>query len=427
MQILLLDDSIHASSRMNQLKGYKVEHCRTMREVAGMTPELVIVDEATTPEAVRELQEWGLSVCMVAERVTVSLRRKYPMLQDMVTMKSLLSYVKDHVSTNKEPVELKEADQVAATQEKTVSTSKEEHVVKTVAMPSVIRPPVKGAHILGFLSLRNFGGGSGKTGVLYNFAAYAAEEGCKTLVVDLDPKGLFGYLAGSQQDLTTHHWTNLMRQNPEGLSERAVFDNIELHEKYGFYMITAASREEMIRREEFRWILEQTRPYFDLILFDMPSTWEDTTLDLMQKADKLYMFGLYDQMQYVEFKKSIQSATHPLIGGTTTDKMVIMLGRAYIGKNREIEIEEVRKQLGVEHVFLIPEDPLFQRYRNQHKAIVLEKPAAASAKAMVPWLEQQLDLTIPVTNLPALYKPKKGVFEWLFGSSKRKTPVGKEV
>ncbi len=427
MKLVLFDHSPQASARLYMLNRYEPEHVQTIHEFVGLTPDLVLLDESMAPEVAHELMEqWGLSVCVLAERVTIALRRKFPMVKDVVTDAKLLSYLQERFATDDEPVPERPLNEVA------VSLETSQSAVSVPPKPVVAVTPMmvsrdhrssakRHAKIIGCVSLRNFSGGAGKSGVAFNYAAYAVKHGHKVLVIDIDPKGPFGRLADAKHGLTTEHWCNLMNQQQgASMTERAVFDNVERQQTYGFYMITSPSREDMIKDYQLRWILEQTEPYFDLILFDMPAIWDMATLEMMHMADELILFGQYDPFQYEEYQRSIQIVTNPLVGGMTKERLTVVIGRGHFGKNKIIELEEVKKQLGVENALFIPEDPLYQQYRNQRKAIVLEHPSAPCAKAMRPLFEFSQQTSS--SSLPALYEPtKKGLFSRLFGSKNKKS------
>jgi len=431
LKLVLFDDSTKASERLRNLAVYEPEHIRTIHELVGLAPHLILVDEAVTPEAVKEVMDWGLAVCIFAQRVTVALRRKFPMVKDVVTDAKVLSYLEERFTPESEQSTPVEDPVSIRTNSATAIPVSPTQAIVTPALSDQRPIAGRGGQVLGFVSLRSHGGGAGKTGVVFNYAAYAVKHGRKVLVIDLDPNGPFGVLAVAHQDLTTEHWCNLMKQHQGAtMTERAVLDNVERQEPYGFYMITSPSREDMIKKHELRWILEQTRPYFDLVFFDMPATWTGTTIEMMHMADEVLLFGQYDPIQYVEYKRSIPKVTNPLIGAMTKERLHVVLGRAYLGKNRDVELDEVKRQLGVENAMLIPEDPLFQQFRNAHKAIVLEKPSAECAKALLPWLKARMADERFNSNLPALYEPrgKIGLFQRLFrGIPKSSKPSKKAV
>lgn len=422
------------------LSKYQPEHCRTMHEFAGFNPDLVLLDENQTPEIATELMDWGIHVCILAERVTVSLRRKFPMVKDMVTDGKLLDYLDAYFTPAHEENDQKDEVRSSVSNHESATTMLAVAVETSSPSISLESSPImrstrveprsnRNAKVVGFVSLRSHGGSAGKTGVLYNYAAYSAKQGKKVVVVDLDPSGPFGELAEATQDLTTEHWCNLMNQYQEGgMTERAVFDNVEQQKRYGFYMIPAStSSEAMIEKEQFRWILAQMITCFDLVVFDLPATWTMTTIEMMRNADELFLFGPYDRYQYKAFKRTIEKITHPLNVGLSRDRLYAFLGRGYLNKNKEIELEEVKRQLGLDKVILIPEDPLFHQYRNESKAIVLENPKAECAKPLIPWLERQMSDEMAGSNLPTTYEPlthkSGGLFAWLF-SKKNKVHRG---
>lgn len=429
MKLVLFDDSVRASERLRVLAPYQPEHVCTIHELVGLKPDLVLMDESITPEIANEVLEWGLSLCLLAGRVTIALRRKFPRVKDMMTDAQLLAYLQERFDPQTNEIEGTElpavTESVPSPEHQEPETGRLQSGVSTPAVPvrtnpiRIERPAVRGAKIIGYVSLRNYSGGAGKTGIAFNNAAYMVKQGRKVLVIDIDPRGPFGVLSRAGQGLTTEHWCNLMNQQRGGaMTERAVFDNVERQQPYGFYTITSPSKETMIEPGQFKWILEQTRPYFDLIIFDMPAIWDMTTIEMMRMADDLCLFGQYDPMQYAEYKRSVEIITNPLVVGTTKERLNVVLGRGHFGKNRDIELEEVKQQLGVEHALLIPEDPLFQQYRNQHKSIVLEKPGADCAKAMLPLFEKQMTDDNLSSNLPVLYEPiQKGWLNRLFGSN----------
>ena len=442
MPIILLDDSIHASERMSILQKWQPEHAKSIRDIVGLTPDLVLIDEGVTPETAQELMTWGLPVCLVTTRVSIAVRRRFPMVKDMVTNEQLQNYVQRHMSETEDPSmdttgpqsteqvdpEMTPKADAEQVESMTVSVPATSPVVYTTITHDEDDSILRRAKIVGFVSLRSHGGGAGKTGVCYNYASYAAKQGRKVLLVDMDPNGPLGVLSSIESDLSTEHWCNLMQQyQGKPMTERAVFDNIECQHPYGFYIIPAPSKESMISKEQFKWILTQVHSFFDLIIFDMPATWTITTIEMMRQADELILFGQYDPIQYLEYKRSIEKITNPLVVGLSRERLNVVLGRAYIGKNREIELEEVRKQLGVEQVIIIPEDPAFQQFRNDHKAIVVEKPSAHCAKAMLPWMQQQVNALSVKSNLPVPYAPsnKRGFLARLFGMKQTKAVVHK--
>ncbi|MCF8567441.1 AAA family ATPase [Alicyclobacillus tolerans] len=429
---MLFDDSNKASERLHRLRGYQPEHVQTIHEFVGLTPDLVLIDESLSPETARELMEqWGLSVCLLAERVTIALRRKFPMVKDMVTDAKLDAYLEERSSSGQDDSQEKaKPDRSAHSIEPAPAKSEMAQPLAALPLPVSVsngRSSTKRhAKIIGFVSLRNFSGGAGKSGVAFNYAAFAVKHGHKVLVIDIDPKGPLGRMSGAKQGLTTEHWCNLMNQQQgTSMTERAVFDNVERQQPYGFYMITSPSRDDMIYKHQLRWILEQTEPYFDLILFDMPAFWDMATVEMMHMADELMLFGQYDPFQYEEYQRSIEIVTNPLVGGMTKERLTVVIGRGHFGKNQAIELDVVKRQLGVDKALFIPEDPLYQQYRIQQKAIALEHPSAPCAKAMLPLFESAKEG--PSTHLPALYEPsqKGGLFTRLFGG--RKNPRKKAV
>ena len=234
MLLLLFDDSTKVSERLRLLSEYQPEHCRTMHEFAGFKPDLVLLDEAMTPEIAKELIDWGIAVCVMAERVTVNLRRRFPMVKDMATNANVLAYLADYFVSDEEELEeertvepissatiVESAATTAPMSEKTDSrkSSFNRQNAMTPLDPSIVistrqesrSVSNRGAKIVGFVPLRGNGGSAGKTGVLFNYAAYMAARGKKVIVVDLDPGGPLGELSGATQDLNTEHWCNLMR------------------------------------------------------------------------------------------------------------------------------------------------------------------------------------------------------------------------
>lgn len=439
MKLVLFDDSARASERLGRLAPYHPEHVRTIHEFVGMTPDLVLMDESVTPETANELLQWGIPVCLLASRVTIALRRKFPMVKDMVTDSQVMAYLEERFGMEQES-----SENLEAVTEVLVSKPDASPFTQTKAtLGPVVSPPVSSspfsrmtrrAHLVGFVSLRDQSGGAGKSGVAFNYAAYATKQGSRVLVIDVDPKGPFGKLAHAEAGLTTEHWCNLMtQQQGAAMTERAVLDNVERQQPYGFDMITSSGRHEMLKQEQLRWILEQTAPYFDYVFVDMPAAWDMVTLETMRVADEVLLFGQYDPFQYEDYRESIQTVTNPIVGGMTKEHVTVVIGRGHFGKNWSIELEEVKRQLGVDKVLFIPEDPLYPQYRNQHKAVVLEHPSAPCAKAMLPLFEKHEAEQTLSSNLPALYEPvQKG--SWLsrlFGSkpkpqkkSKRKGTAG---
>lgn len=443
--LLLFDHSTKSSERLLKLANYHPEHCRTLHEFAGFKPDLVLLDEAMTPEIAKELIDWGIEVCILAERVTVALRRKFPMVKDMVTDGKLLAYLSDYFQLNEEENEVGQGvsdsvNESAATIPLTMTKMKKSPISSSQTSlanspsPPVMVPPRqeprpafnRAAKVVGFVSLRSWSGSAGKTGVMFNYAAYATSHGKKVIVVDLDPGGPLGSLAEATQELNMEHWGNLMRQRQnELMTERAVLDNVERQQRYGFYMIPSSKTSaSMIEKEQFRWMLSQIKPYFDVVIFDLPATWTSTTFEMMRNADELFLFGLYDHHQYEAYKRTIEQITNPLNVGMTRDRLHTFLGRAYLGKNKDVELEEVKRQLNLEKVVLIPEDRLFFEYRDESKAIVIEHPKAESAKALIPWLESQMSDDAATAHVPALYEPKRntksGFLTRLFRGNKSK-------
>ena len=425
MKIVLFDDSTKASERLRVLESYKPEHVRTIHEFVGLTPDLVLMDESATTETANELLEWGLALCLLAERVTIALRRKFPRVKDMVTDAQLLGYLQERYTAeyhNEVGTPETETRVETRVQVKTHPKQQEPNPKGSespAVIPSRYRPSntVRRAHIVGFVSLRDQSGGAGKSGVAFNYAAYTAKQGHRVLVIDVDPKGPFGKLSNATQGLTTEHWCNLMNQQQgASMTERAVYDNVERQQEYGFFTITSSGQHRMLEQSELRWILEQTAQYFDYVLFDMPAGWDLATLETMRVVDELLLFGQYDPFQYEEYKQSIQLVTNPLLSGITKEHITVVIGRGHFGKKWSIELEEVKNQLGVDQVLFIPEDPLYQQYRNQRKAVVLEHPSAPCAKAMLTLFETQITEKTS-SNLPVLYEPvQKGWLNRLFGS-----------
>jgi Mrp family chromosome partitioning ATPase len=445
MQLILLDDTAYAAQRMDVLATYQPIHCQTIHEVAGSVPDLILLDETMSQEIANELVEWGLLVVILAERVTVRVRRKFSMVRDVVTVETVIAFIEDRFSAPAPTPPVgerassethKENEAAPLFHAETAATNAPTPTVERQPTPTVNPPLVlpprqtshlasnRGAKLVGFVPLRSNGGGAGKTGVAFNYAAYLAAGGKKVLAIDLDPTGPFKKIAEATQQLTTEHWCNLMKQQQGGaMTERAVIDNVERQTTYGFYMISSSSRRSMIEKDQFRWILAQTTPFFDLIVFDLPATWTETSVEMMRNADELFIFGLYDPVQYEEYKRTIdEDITNPLIVGATRDRLSIFLGRAYVGKNEEEERAEVKRQLDVPHVIFIPEDPLFLHYRNEHQAIVIERTKAISAKKLLPWLEAQRANFVHADTIPALYEPKatQGWAAKLFGTKPKR-------
>lgn len=418
MKLVLFDDSTKASERVRRLEAYQPEHVRTIYEFVGMTPDLVLMDESVTPETANELLQWGISVCLLAERVTIALRRKFPMLKDMVTDRQVMAYLEERFADEQEhPEDLETITNVPVSQPEANAFTPSKGTLAPVISPPVpsnpLSPMSRRAHIVGFVSLRDQSGGAGKSGVAFNYAAYARKQGSRVLVVDVDPKGPFGKLAHAEAGLTTEHWCNLMTQQQGSMmTERAVLDNVERQQPYGFDIITSSGRHEVLKQEQLRWILEQTAPYFDYVFVDMPAAWDMVTLETMRVADEVLLFGQYDPFQYEDYRESIQTVTNPIVGGMTQEHVTVVIGRGHFGRNWSIELEEVKRQLGVDKVWFIPEDPLYPQYRNQHKAVVLEHPSAPCAKAMRPLFETHESERSFGSNLPALYEPVQKGF-WL--------------
>ncbi len=534
LQIVLLDNSLSAQERLEMLASYRPEHYRSLLELAGIHPDLVIVDEGQGPDVVRELQEeWGIPICVVAKRVTLQLRRRFPRVRDMVSDAQLLDFLREqaeklephnepsetslakqmpsssqaesNLSTERGPQTRVSSDRKASTRpalslqspgkpsvqssgtpkskpvltlsRKSVgsevkaagnesSTSPASQVSAYSSIPAgspvpsepseplepptsrgtqepipttrhTVRQEIRGgrsrrARIFAIGPLRNTGGGAGKTGFVFNFAAYAAKRGLSVLVVDLDPNGVFGTLADAEGELNVAHWQHLMEQNPDAhLTERAVLDSVEHHPAFGFSLIAAAAKVSVISTEVLSWILTQTAPYFDLILVDSPSMWADPIVTMMQEADRLILIGLHDAAQYPHYKATLDLITNPAMRiGVPRERIRVIISRAYLGKNWDVEMEEISRQLNMPLSLIIPEDQRFYEYRENHKAIVLEKKNAEYSKAVIPWFDTQLaELREVSQNLPAVAtaqsqdKSRGGFFARLFGGGKKTAKV----
>ncbi|WP_245632920.1 AAA family ATPase [Alicyclobacillus kakegawensis] len=528
---MLLDNSLSAQERLEMLASYRPEHYRSLLELAGIHPDLVIVDEGQGPDVVRELQEeWGIPICVVAKRVTLQLRRRFSRVRDMISDAQLLDFLREQAEKREpqdEPREALPSEEMSAsvqadpnlsvergpettrvssarkaftrpalslrspgkplaessgtpkpkpamtlsrrsapalTQVKTEGTTSPASTVSAASayfstpsgspVPSLppepskpstpdpspsprptVRQETRGgrsrrARIFAVGPLRNTGGGAGKTGFVFNFASYAAKQGFSVLVVDLDPNGVFGTLADAQGELNVAHWQHLMEQNPDAnLTERAVLDSVERHPVFGFSLIAAAAKVSVISTEVLSWILNQTAPYFDLILVDMPAMWADPIVTMMQEADRLILIGLHDAAQYPHYKATLDLITNPAMRiGVPRERIRVIISRAYLGKNRDVEMEEISRQLNMPLSLIIPEDQRFYEYRENHKPIVLEKRNAEYTKTVIPWFDTQLaELRDVARNVPVLAqgleKRRGGFFARLFGGGKKTAKI----
>ncbi|SFV07018.1 AAA family ATPase [Alicyclobacillus macrosporangiidus] len=479
MQIVLLDDSPSALERLQALAEYNPEHYRSILEVAGLHPDWVVVDEDQGPEVVRELQdEWGLNTCVVAKRVTLQLRRRFPRVRYMVSDAQLIDFFAEQAGTPEATSDESGTSQASTTESKETH-SEANHIPGTgsvrkeasrpalslgtlkrgateessaKAKSSVTAPKIstavhattesnasyssrqalrkrnRRAHVIAVGPLRNTGGGAGKTAFVFNFAAYAAKKGLKVLVVDLDPNGVLGTLADASGELNVSHWQHLMLQNPDArMTERAVQDSVEYHPVFNFSLIAAAKRASVIPTELLSWIMTQTEPHYDLILVDTPSMWAEPIVTMMQEADRLVLVGLHDAAQYPHYKATLELLMSPTMNiGVPRERIHVIISRAYLGKNRDVEMEEISRQLDMPLSLIIPEDPRFYSYRENHKAIVLERQTSEYSRAVIPWFDAQLaELRGGSQNLPALVPAQKsgknggGFFARLFGGGKK--------
>ena len=435
LRILLLDKSVKASSRVALLKKFDTDIVHSVEEIAGETPDFVLVDESFGVSATKELAAWGLSVIVLAERVTIALRRKHQGVTDMLSDKEFVSWVDGFAvgeDGSKEETEPAEEQQNSLLGVATLNTkhadivteqAREAQEAVTVSAARYVAPtrePFSKARVIAVAPLRSWGGGAGKTEIVFNLAAFAAANQMRrVLVIDLDPNGPLGAYVESREQMTTDHWANLYQANKDAsLSERAVLDNTERTEKYGFYMISCGVRESIIDENTFKWILTQARPYFDLILFDAPTVITKTISDMLLLADEIVTVGLYDSVQYKGYVRTLNRFTNPLVIGADSEKMKVLLNRAYPSKTQDIEMIEISKNLGIEIVLTIPEDAQLHNFRNAHAAEVLEKPSADFAKAVIPLFDELLSGLSHKENLPAIIE-HKSIFQRLFGSKKK--------
>ena len=439
MRILLLDKSTEVASRVALLQRFNTDVVHSVEEIAGETPDFVLVDESFGASVTKELTSWGLPVIVLAERVTIALRRKHQGVTDMLSNKEFPAFVNglsenedvpgeelkaettmelENGSLAETPPTTKQASVVSERVEKTQELVSEPVSAARYVAPT--REPFSKARVIAVAPLRSWGGGAGKTEVVFNLAAYAAANSSRrVLVIDLDPNGALGAYAESSDQMTTDHWGNLYQANKDiSLSERAVLDNTEQTEKYGFHMISCGMSESIINEHVFRWILTQVRPYFDLILFDAPAMITKTISDMLLLADEIVVIGLYDSVQYKGYVRTLNRFTSPLVIGADSEKMKVLLNRAYPSKTQDIEIIETSKNLGIEIALTIPEDAQLHNFRSAHMAEVLEKSTADFAKAVIPLFDELLSGLSHRENLPAIIE-HKSIFQRLFGTKKK--------
>lgn len=438
MKIVLLDNSVNVKERLQKLAAYTPEHYETLLELAGMHPDWVVVDAAQGPEVVHELQEeWGLLTCVVTPHVTLQLRRSFPRVKHLISDAQLQEFFEEQQKQSEEQ------SPFASVSEETTSTVQKTTLVESQPILHSVRESVESmehrnrrAKIYAVGPLRNTGGGAGKTAFVSNFAAYAAKQDLSVLVIDLDPNGVLGTLVDAQGELNVAYWEHLMNQNPNAkMTERAVQESVEHHPVFHFSLISSATKASVIAPKVLSWILTQTQQYFDIILVDTPAMWADSIVLMMQEADQVILIGLHDPAQYPHYKATLEIMTSPIMPvGISATRIRVIISRAYLGKNREVEMEEIGRQLDIPLSLIIPEDPRFYSYRETHKAIVLEKPASEYSKAVIPWFEKQISELKGGQNLPAIYtdvrenrKTRESLFTRLFGGGKKTQKIMKRA
>ncbi|WP_258111124.1 ParA family protein [Alicyclobacillus sp. SP_1] len=399
----LLDRSERRELRRQALAPWAVQVVSDLTELVGVEPDGVVVDAVGySPQTMAELQAWGWEVYAVAEKVTWTLRRQLKEIPEVLGDAELVEY-------------LAKTYPVASVAQASVAQANPDVAVAALETgPTQVESVHRKARLFVLAPLRTTGTGGGKTGLTFNLAAYAVQAGLRVLCIDLDPSGTLGNLANTHGHLsmTTEHWMHLYKQrSSERLTERTVSEHVERDERYGFAFVAAPGRQDVVPPQGLAWMIDQVSPYFDWILMDTHASFTETLREALLCADELILCGVHDPVQYPMYKDTIDLMTHPLLVGKSPEHLHIVLNRAYLGKQKQLELSEMERQLTVPVEIAIPEDPAYFMARSKHQAIAIEQPKAESAKAMKPLLDALVATSLSL-QLPALVSPNPRRSVW---------------
>lgn len=400
--ILLLDGSERFPNRLHLLGDrWEVRIASSPHEVVGLHPELLLIDEAMGLASINEFSQL-MNTVVLANKVTIALRRNCKDVLDIITDDQLIDFVSERIAPTKQ-------------MEQYVPTAGTEVFTSTPAASSVVPEYVESrqqlyvgaasrkAKIISYAPLRTTSGGVGKTTIAFNTAAYYASMGKKVLVIDLDPTGVMGDLAGVEGAMNVLHWENLMQQKITTMQKKGIMEATERVRKYNFQLIASPleEKQDTIDPEVLSFIFERVSMFFDVILLDIPAFMTPGVAAALKASDLVYLVGRRARPHYRRYKQGFDVYRSPFALGVRQENIRLILNFERNMKNVDIEMEEVGKQLHAPLTAILPYDEEVPEAEDSGEAVILEQPNSPFSRC----LREVIEPLSGSNNLPAIASP----------------------
>ncbi|HEX2052696.1 MAG TPA: AAA family ATPase [Actinomycetota bacterium] len=172
-------------------------------------------------------------------------------------------------------------------------------------------------------------GGSGKTMVATNFAAYLAKtQGAKVLLIDLDLQ--FGNVAPTLH-LHPQRTIGDLADDPSDLPELVVEHSL------GFKTLCAPAdplESENISPDQVSGILEAARKHFDFVVVDTPPMLNETCLVAFDQSEKVVVLANMDVPSLKNMRRYVEAIANL---GVVEDQCVLIVNRSDTGIGLELK------------------------------------------------------------------------------------------